>query len=389
MNFDQVYTFQLGTVVHHGFHSVQRVGPEAKRLGAEKILIVTDRGVAEAGLIAPVIKSIENSGIPFEVFTEVEVDPGTATVNKGVEIVKQKGCNLVVAVGGGSPVCAAKGMALLATNGGSLTDYEGSEKYKKAPLPVICVPTTASAGSEVSATFIITDEARNYKFNVAGPECYPKVAILDPLLLRDIPFWPAVNAGLDALTHAMEACWSVFSTPLTDCIALAAIGLIMENLAPTALTGDLEAKNKQLLASTMANIACGNTKLGIVHALSQPLGSYHLAHGYANGILLPYGMEFNLPACEEKLAAMAVAMGEDKMKYSQGELARKVIRRVKDLYVLLNFPKKIDEREIHPREIPEMARRALTRPWLKCNIRKSTEKDIIALYEKAYQGWGE
>ncbi len=387
MNFDQIYTFQLGTVIHHGYHSADRVGPEARRLGGKKVLIVTDPGVAQAGVMGPVVKSIENSGMPLVTFPEVEVDPGTATVIKGVALAKKEGCNIVVAVGGGSPICAAKGIALLAANGGSLTDYEGTGKYKNPPWPVICVPTTAGAGSEVSATFIITDEARNYKFNVAGPECYPEVAILDPLLLQDIPFWPAVNAGLDALTHAMEACWSIFSTPLTDCIALAAIGMMMENLAPMALTRDLEAKDKQLLGSTMANIACGNTKLGIVHALSQPMGSYHLPHGYANGILLPYGMEFNLPACEEKLASMAVAMGEDKTRYTQGELARRAVRRVKDLYLLLNFPKKIDEREIHPREIPEMTKRALTRPWLKCNIRKGTEKEITALYERAYEGW--
>jgi alcohol dehydrogenase class IV len=387
MNFDQIYTFQLGTMIHHGFNSVSKVGTEAKRLGAEKILIVTDKGVAGAGLTDSVVKCIENANIPFVVFDEVEVDPGTATVNRGVEVVRKNGCNLVVVIGGGSPVCAAKGIALLTTNGGSLTAYEGRNKYKHPPLPVIAIPTTAGAGSEVSDAFIITDESRNYKFNIGGPECYPKVAILDPLLLRDIPFWPAVNAGLDALTHAIEACWTILATPLTDYIALGAISLIMDNLTPMILTGDLEAKNKQLLASTMANIACGNARLGIVHALSQPLGAYHLAHGYANGILLPYGMEFNLPACKEKLAAMAIAMGEEKSKYTQEELAQKAIWRVKNLYLGLGFPKKIDEKEIDPKEIPEMVRRALTRPWIKNNIRKSTEKEITLLYEKAFQGW--
>jgi len=340
MNYDQIYTFQMGTVIHHGYNSVSLVGSEAKRLGADKILLVTDKKVAEAGLTDSVIKFIEEAKIPFVIFDEVEVDPGTATVSKGVEIVKKKGCNFVVVVGGGSPVCAAKGIALLATNGGSLTDYEGVGKYKHSPLPVIAIPTTAGAGSEVSDAFIITDERRNYKFNIRGPECSPKVAILDALLLRDIPFWPAVNAGLDALSHAMEACWTILSTPLTDHIALGAISLIMENLAPMVLTGELEAKNKQMLASAMANIACGNARLGIVHIMSQPLGAYHLGHGYANGILLPYGMEFNLPACGGKLAAMAIVMGEERSKYTQAELAEKAIWRVKDLYLKLGFPKK-------------------------------------------------
>ncbi len=387
MNFDLSYTFQLGTVVHHGFGSVSKVGPEAKRLGAEKILVITDKEVRGAGLLDSVVKSIEAVNIPFTIFGDVEVDPGTATVNKGVDLLKVEGCNLVVVLGGGSPVCAAKGIALLATNGGSITDYEGEDKYKHPPLPVIAIPTTAGAGSEVSPAFIINDVSRDYKFTISGPDCYPDVAVLDPLLLKNIPFWPAVNAGLDALTHAMEACWTNFSTPLTDCIALGAISMIMENLAPMVLTGDLEAKNQQHLAATMANIACGNSKLGLVHALCQPLANYHLAHGYANGLLLPYVMEFNLPVCEKKLASMAIAMGEDKTTYTQGELARKAIWRVKNLYLEIDFPRKLDEKQISSKEIPELVKRAMTRPMVKFNIRKSTEKDLTLIYEKAFQGW--
>jgi len=387
MNYDSVYTFRLGTVVHHGFGSVSKLGPEATRLGAKKVLLVTDKGVADAGLLDTVVDSLETAGIPYVTLDDVEVDPGTATVDRGLKLLKDEKCNVVVVVGGGSPVCAAKGIALLANNGGSMTDYEGESKYKHPPLPVIAIPTTAGAGSEVSAAFIITDESRNYKFTMTGPDCYPEVAILDPLLLRNIPFWPAVNAGLDALTHAIEACCTNFSTPLTDSIALTAIGLIMESLAPMVLTGDLEAKNKQHLAATMANIACGNAKLGLVHALCQPLANYHLAHGYANGILLPYVMEYNLPVCEEKFASMAVAMGEDRHGYSQGELARKAIWRVKDLYITIGFPRKLDEKQVSPKEIPEMVKRAMTRPMVKFNIRRSTAEDLTLLYEKAFQGW--
>jgi alcohol dehydrogenase class IV len=235
--------------------------------------------------------------------------------------------------------------------------------------------------------FIITDEARNYKMAIGGAACFPDVAILDPMLLRNIPFWPAVNAGLDALTHAMEACWTTLSTPLTDCIALESIRLIYKNLAPMVLSGDLEAKNMQLLASTMANIACGNTKLGLVHALSQPLGAYHLAHGYANGIMLPFVMEFNLPVCREKFATMAIAMGADKLTTSVEELAEQAIFMVKKLYLELGFPNKLDEKEVDAQEIPEMVKRAKTRPQWKLNIRRSTDRDLTLLYENAFKGW--
>jgi alcohol dehydrogenase class IV len=387
MNFDHIYTFALGTVIHHGFNSVSLVGQEAKRVGAKKVLAVTDKVVAEAGLFEPVVSSLKTAGIPFVTFDDVEVDPGTATVNKGVKLLKDENCDVVVVVGGGSPVCAAKGIALLATNGGSITDYEGVGKYKNPPLPVIAIPTTAGAGSEVSAMFVITDEARKYKMSIGGPACYPTVAILDAMLLRDIPYWPAVYAGIDALTHAMEALWTKFPTPLTDCIALQAIALTMENLEPMAMTGDLEAKNKQLLASSMANIACGNAKLALVHAMSQPLSSYDLAHGYVNGLMLPFVMEFNLPACEDKFAAMAVAMGEDKTKYTQRELAEKAIWRVKKLFLRLGFPNKINEKEVDPKNIPEMVKGVMTRPQWQYNIRRSNEADLTLLYEKAFKGW--
>lgn len=387
MNYDTVYTFQLGTVVHHGFNSVSKAGPEARRLKGTKVLIVTDKEIKGAGLLDSVIKSLESSGLPYTVFDDAGVDPGTAVVNRGLEILKEEGCDVVVVVGGGSAVCAAKGIALVATNGGSITDYEGDSKYNTPPLPVIAIPTTAGAGSEVSPAFIINDESRDYKFTILGPECYPKVAILDPLLLRNIPFWPAVNAAMDALTHAVEACLTHFSTPVTDAIALGAIGLIMENLGPMVLTGDLEAKNKQHIAATMANIACGNSKLGLVHALCQPLANYHIAHGYANGVLLPYVMEYNLPACEEKLATIAVAMGEDRNGYTQGELAERAIWRVKKLYIDIGFPRKLDDKQVSPKDIPELVKRAMTRPMVKFNIRRSTEKDLALIYEKAFKGW--
>jgi len=223
--------------------------------------------------------------------------------------------------------------------------------------------------------------------SVGGSACYPDVAILDPMLIVNIPFWPAVNAGLDALTHAVEACCTTLSTPLTDCIAMEAIRLIYRNLAPMVFTGDLEAKNMQLLASTMANIACGNAKLGLVHALSQPLGARHLPHGYANGIMLPFVMEFNLPVCKEKFAAMAVAMGEEGLTSSTGELAEQAIVLIKKLYLELGFPNKLDEKKVNPKDIPDMVERAKTRPQWKVNLRKSTDEDLAGIYEKAFKGW--
>ena len=198
MNVDQIFTFQLGTIIHHGYNSVAQTGAEAKRLGAKKVLIVSDKGVSEAGLIDPLAAALKSAKLPSVVFDDVEVDPGTATVHNGLKLLKDEKCNVIVVIGGGSPVCAAKGIALVATNGGSISDYEGMDKYKKPPLPVIAIPTTAGAGSEVSGVFIITDEARNYKMAIGGS-------------VLGVPF-----DFLDSCSHEGEMSGQIVRRPVTE-----------------------------------------------------------------------------------------------------------------------------------------------------------------------------
>jgi alcohol dehydrogenase class IV len=387
MNYDAIFSFHMPTKVVHGFNAITQVGKEAKLLGIKKALVVTDAGVKGAGLIDNGLKSLESADIPAIVFSEVEEDPGTRTVAKGVDLLKAEGCNGVMVVGGGSPMCAGKGIALVASNSGSIADYEGIEKYKVPPFPVIGIPTTAGAGSEVSASFIITDEKRNYKMAITGPRVYPNVAILDPVLLLNIPFWPGINAAMDALSHAIGALCTNDATPITDSLAMGSITIMMKHLVSSVLTRDLEAKNQQLIASGMANMACGNAKLDLIHALSHPLGSYHMAHGLANGILIPYVMEFNLPVCQDKFALMAMAMGESGHELNVSQLAYRAIERIKRLFIEASFPRKIPSDVVDRKEIPKMVKQAMTRLQAKFNRRKSTEKDLTEIYEKAFEGW--
>jgi len=319
----------------------------------------------------------------------VPQDPGTRKVESGVKLLRATGCNIVAVVGGGSPLCAGKAIALVATNGGNIRDYEGLEKYQNPPLPVIAIPTTAGSGSEVSASFIISDEQRdNYKLTVNGYHCYPKVALLDPLLVRSLPPRQFIYSGVDALVHAIEATCTTQSTPLTDAIAYDAVRLIFNNLSRAACSGDLEAKGLQLLASTMANIACGNAKLGLVHSMSQPLGSfYHLAHGLTNGILLPYVMEYNLPAAVDKLAGMAAVLGLAGAGPGRLDQARAAIKAIKDLLDVVDFPDRIPEEKVPREDIPRLAKTAMGRSQVKLNLRKPTEGDVVEIYERAFQGW--
>jgi alcohol dehydrogenase class IV len=389
MNFDANVQFTFPTRLIYGLNTVYLVAAEAKKLGIKKLLIVTDKGINDAGVVKPLIQNLQASALPFELFDDVPVDPDTRVVEKGVTLLKEKGCDGVVIVGGGSPLCAGKGIALVAANGGNIRDYEGVDRYKTPPLPVIALPTTAGSGSEASAVFLIADEQRkNQKMPIGGYRIYPEVAILDPVLLRTLPMRQFAISGVDALTHAIEATCTSQATPLTDAIAYEAIKVIMKNLVVAAYTDDLNAKGNQLFASTFANIACGNAKLGLVHGLSQSPESYHLAHGLSVGILLPYIMEFNLPACEEKLAHMADVIEVAKPGMTPSEKARASIVAVKDLLVKLDFADRVPEDVVPRGEIPKMAKAAMGRPQVKAfNARKPTEAEVIKILEAAYTGW--
>lgn len=382
----QVFSFLCKTKVVHGPGSAALLGEEAARLGIKRALLVTDAGVRKAGLLEGAEASLAAQGVTREVFDQVAEDAEVEAMHLGALQAREAGCDGVVVVGGGSPICAGKGIALEVTNGQKVREYEGRNQYRVPPLPVVCLPTTAGSGSDVSAAFVVHDAAQERVYAVAGDHVQPLVSILDPLLLRTCPPRQMVVSGLDALSHAIEALWTKKGTPLTDAIAYEAIRLIMGNLRKAALTDDLEAKNLQHLASTMANMACGNASLGLVHGMTMYY-RLKLPHGYQNGVLLPYVMEFNLPACEEKLARMVLALGEPPNGKGPRQLARAALRHLREFYLDLSFPRKFDQKEFPAQEIPQMVETALGNGFIQDNIRKSTEKDLTDLYEASLRGW--
>ena len=216
--------------------------------------------------------------------------------------------------------------------------------------------------------------------------CYPPVAILDPNLLRSLPPRQAVWSGLDALTHAVESLCTNLSTPLTDAIALRAIQMMFMSLAPAAFTDSTAARSKQLLASTMANIACGNSKLGLVHAFSFPFGNLHIPHGLACGLMLPFVMEYNLPHAKEKFAQMAATIGE-KADQPADALADRAIERVKKLYVELGFPTCVTEGQVPRERLDQVVKEAAGASQMRFNVRKANEKDLLWIMERAYKGF--
>ena len=383
---DRISAFAMPTRVIHGFGSIDRIPEECARLGIAKPLVVTDQGLVKSGVIKAVTDVLDRARIPYAVFDQVEEDPCMKTVHDGERLRQAEGCSGVIVLGGGSPMCAGKAIAVLATSGGRISDYRGVGKVKTVPLPLIGVPTTAGAGSEVSPTFLITDEDKDTKMAIGGDLCYPPVAILDPNLLRSLPPRQALWSGLDALTHAVESLCTNLATPLTDAIALGATQMMFKSLIPAAFTDDMAAKSEQLLASTMANIACGSAKLGLVHAFSFPFGNLHVPHGLACGLMLPFVMEYNLPSCKPKYAQMAVAIGE---RPDQGEdaLAYRALERVKRLYLEAGFPTRVTEQEIPRDKFDQVIREAAGASQMKFNIRRASEKDLASIMERAYAGF--
>ncbi len=288
-----------------------RAGELAKGMGATTVFAVTDPGVAKAGILQPALDSVRAAGLGLTLYDRAPADPTVAQIAEITRELLASGADCVLAAGGGSGLCAGRGAALAATNGGDLRPYLGRDRYRSAPLPVIAIPTTAGSGSEVSKHTTLSDERTLKKIGVDGFTNAPRYALLDPSLVQGVPRPQAVASGVDAFCHALEAYLSSRATALTDSIALAALADIWR-LLPQALEGDAAAKGRMLLASAMANIACGNAGLTLVHSMNGAVtycyrvrGHQPVAYGMIHGALLPPVLRFYLPAARERLARLA------------------------------------------------------------------------------------
>ena len=220
--------FYMPTRIVHGLGSSGGVAGLVRAVGGSKALVCTDKGLTGAGVTERITSSLQEAGLPFALFDDVEEDPGVKTVASGVDVFMAEACDAVIALGGGSPMCAGKGVALVAANGGVLTDYEGFNKAGKPPFPVVAVPTTAGSGTEVSKVTVLTDESRNFKMSILDERTFPSAAILDGGLMESLPSRPALVAGMDALAHALDALWSVGATDFSDGLATTAAAAIFE-----------------------------------------------------------------------------------------------------------------------------------------------------------------
>lgn len=295
-----------------GDGTAKSIGGYLSKLNSKRVLIITDMGLVKAGLVDRIKKYIDES-IDFSlVFSEVKPNPTTTNVHRGVEIVANEEIDTLVAIGGGSPIDAAKAISALVTNKGSILDYElGKNEFSLPGLPLIAIPTTAGTGSEATMASVILDEEANRKFDIVSKYMTPVFSLVDPETTYTLPASMTAYTGMDALTHAIEGYTATLANPITDAIHLHAITQIWNNLEKVVQDGtNKEGRRQVMLGSMMAGIGFPNSGLGAVHGLCYALGcQYHLGHGLANAILLPYVMKFNQPVAGGKFMQICNALG--------------------------------------------------------------------------------
>jgi alcohol dehydrogenase class IV len=384
---EKLSLFRTTRRILFGVGSAEKTGTEAQLLKAKKVLIITDPGVIQAGLLEGIEKSLQSVGIPFAIFDGVEPDPRIEVVEKSAEKAKKEGMDLIIGFGGGSSLDIAKVTSILITNPGKIDSFFGIDLVPRPGVPAILIPTTAGTGSEVTPIAILSDTKEKLKKGIVTPHLFPEVAIVDPKLTVGLPSSVTAFTGMDALTHAIEACYSVNATGLSDLLAIRAMELISKNLRMAYAYGEnLSARSNMMEGSLLAGIAFANAGVGAVHAFAYPLGAeFHLAHGLTNTLMLPYVMRYNILGCSYKFATMAKAFGEKVEGLSELDAAEAAVKFVERLSDDLRVPRRLRDVGIREDAIPRLAEAAMkvTR-LLANNPRKISLEDANAIYKSAY-----
>ena len=382
-------TFSLPSTIITGAGSSEKVGEQAKQLGATKALIVTDPGIQKLGYADQIAKNLHNSGIISTIFSDVTPDPTLQNVTDGVNQFADENCDLIVSIGGGSAIDCGKGISVKLTNDGEFTDYMGIDKIPNQGTPLIAIPTTAGTGSEVSKVTVITDTERNVKMMLSSTCLLASIAIVDPTLSLTTPPHLTAAVGVDALTHAIEAYVSKHSQPITDTLALKAIRLISSSLRQAWSDGEnISARTDMMIGASIAGMAFSNSSVALVHGMSRPIGAYfHIHHGLSNSVLLLDVMEFSVVGAPQRFADIAEAMGEQIDGLSLMKQADAAITAVERLVIDIDMPRLgqigIDE-ERFEKVVEQMAADAIASGSPANNPRQTTQEEIIALYRKCF-----
>jgi len=358
-------------------------------LGITRPLLVSDPVMRDLGLVDRVAAMLEAAGAPCLVFVDTVPEPTADVVERGAEILGEEEFDGLVALGGGSPIDTAKAMAILAANGGRLSDYKVPNPIPRAGAPIVAIPTTAGTGSEVTRFTVVTDTATDEKMLIAGPSVTPAAAIVDYELTLTMPPRLTADTGIDALTHAIEAYVSRKANPFSDGMARSAMSLIWNNIRTACREpNNRAAREAMMFGATQAGLAFSNASVALVHGMSRPIGAFfHVPHGLSNAMLLPEITAFSGPAALSRYAGCAAAMGlADRGEGEQAIVAR-LVGELRDLNHYLDVPSPARwgiDRDRYFALAPTMAAQALASGSPGNNPRVPTVEEMVALYGRVY-----
>ena len=373
----------LNETSYFGPGSRKVIAEEVAKRGYKKALVITDKDLVKFGVAAQVTDVLKEAGIPFELFDNVKQNPTVKNVKAGIEAFKAAGADFIVAIGGGSSIDTSKAVGIIMNNPefSDVVSLEGVAPTKKKSVPVIALPTTAGTAAEVTINYVITDEENVKKMVCVDPNDIPTLAVIDPELKG-----LTAATGMDALTHAIEGLITLGAWEMSDMFELKAIEMIAKWLPKAVETpSDIEARDAMATAQYIAGMAFSNVGLGLVHGMAHPLGAfYDIPHGVANALLLPYVMEFNMPAAKAKYRKIAEAMGIDTAKMSDDEAAQAAVDAVKQLSISIKIPQKLSELNVKEEDLGKLAESAFNDVCTPGNPRKVTIEEIKVLYTKAF-----
>jgi alcohol dehydrogenase class IV len=382
------FRFQAPTKILFGPDAVAQLADELSSFGASKALVVTDPGIVRAGLMERVTTVLEKGGAAFEVYDQIEPNPRDTTILTGAELAQRTGAGAIVALGGGSPIDAAKAIAVMAANDGPLADYcgAGADPWPVRPVPIIAIPTTAGTGAEVSGAAMINLVAESRKADIFGQSIRPVTAILDPVLTVGLPPHLTATTGIDALSHALEAYVAKHANPFTDALAEKAIQLVADNVRLAYVSPEnLEARGNMLLASAMAVMAAG-AGLGVIHSLAQTIGGFYDApHGLSIAVCFAAGMRYNLFTVPAKFARIAQLLGADVAGLSTMAAAKRAVPALQELLADLDIMADMRALGVRQADIPRLAELAMLDGCTPTNPRPIDEAGFATLFARGLE----
>lgn len=382
--------FNTPATIITGAGASRELAPQLTQLGARRILLVTDAFMESSGVAGRFVSDLRGGGFEVSVFANVQPDPTDTNVVEGLRVFREQRCDAMVALGGGSPIDAAKAIAILATNEAPLAQYQGYHKVPRAGVPLVVIPTTAGTGSEVSKVSVITDTARDVKMMMLDRNFLPTVALVDFELTLTMPPALTAHVGVDTLTHGIEAYVSRKATALSDPLALQCVALVAQHLETAwREPSNRMAREGMMLAATLGGMAFSNSSVALVHGMSRPIGAiFHVPHGLSNAVLLPTVTRFSFAGAPERYAAIAKTMRLCPVDASTEKAGEALVAGLEQLNVRLKVPRLRECRGVEHAKfenlITKMADDALASGSPQNNPVVPTAEQIVSLYREAF-----